>query len=220
MSEDPRQSPPSPFLTRDSNRQLLSVLSTPSAHRRALPRELILEILSHPSRWVLAWSDKIVNPSRLDHIEHARILLSTPPLTARSVRLLREVVFTIRSHDQGWSSFPEHRGTFENSWTWFEAVAVNKCEEWAHEEWVGPNSMDISMLLDSTNTRRHRLQSNRHANGQAEDHRISICRGHAIFDGLKAEDKILLVAFAQYGGWVNHIQDAKIEIWEEDDLNE
>lgn len=218
MSEDPRQSPPSPFLTRDSNRQLLSVLSTPSAHRRALPRELILEILSHPSRWVLAWSDEIVNPTSLKHTEHARVLLSTPALTARSARLLREVVFTIRSHDQGWSSFPEHRGTFDNSWTWFEAVVLNKREEWAHVvKNVGANSIDI---FDSTNIRRHHLQSNRHAKGQAEDHTIRLCRGHEIFNGLKAEDRILLVAFAQYSGWVNHIQDAKIEILEEDDLNE
>ncbi|MCJ1426225.1 hypothetical protein MMC29_004128 [Sticta canariensis] len=217
MSEDPCQSPPSTFLTRESNRQLMSVLSAPSAHRRALPRELILQILSHPSRWVLAWSDKIIDPTSLNHIEHARILLSTPALTARSARLLREVVFTIRSHDQGWSSFPEHHGTFENSWTWFEAVVLNKSEESGHATNVGLNSIDI---FDSTNVRRHHLQSNRHAIGQAEDHTISIGRGHEIFNGLKAEDRILLVAFAQYSGWVNHIQDAKIEILEEDDLNE
>lgn len=205
MSEDPSQSPPSSFLTRDSNRQLLSVLSTPSAHRRALPRELILEILSHPSRWVLAWSDKIDNPMHLSHVEHDKILLSTPALTARSARLLREAVFTIRSHDQGWSSFPQHRGTYENSWTWFEAVVLNECEEWAH---------------DSTKIRKHHLQSNRHAQSETEEHRISICRDHELFDGLKAEDKILLVAFAQYAGWSNHIEAAKIEILEEDDLNE
>ncbi|QUC17577.1 uncharacterized protein UV8b_01818 [Ustilaginoidea virens] len=32
----------------------------------------------------------------------------------------RKVVFTIKSHDQGWSS-QEGRGTYKSSWTWFEA---------------------------------------------------------------------------------------------------
>lgn len=33
----------------------------------------------------------------------------------------RRIVFTIRSHDQGWGGDFEHQGTFQGSWTWFEA---------------------------------------------------------------------------------------------------
>ncbi|KAH8907781.1 hypothetical protein BR93DRAFT_566118 [Coniochaeta sp. PMI_546] len=33
----------------------------------------------------------------------------------------RKVVFTIRSHDQGWGGDPQHHGTYEGSWTWFDA---------------------------------------------------------------------------------------------------
>lgn len=33
----------------------------------------------------------------------------------------RKIVFTIRSHDQGWGGDPRHQGTYEGSWTWFDA---------------------------------------------------------------------------------------------------
>jgi hypothetical protein len=34
---------------------------------------------------------------------------------------VRKVVFTIKSKDQGWGGQREHRGTYDGSWTWFEA---------------------------------------------------------------------------------------------------
>ncbi|OIW30839.1 hypothetical protein CONLIGDRAFT_630748 [Coniochaeta ligniaria NRRL 30616] len=33
----------------------------------------------------------------------------------------RKIVFTIRSHDQGWGGEQPHHGTYEGSWTWFDA---------------------------------------------------------------------------------------------------
>ncbi|KAB5547188.1 hypothetical protein GE09DRAFT_1130259 [Coniochaeta sp. 2T2.1] len=33
----------------------------------------------------------------------------------------RKIVFTLRSHDQGWGGDPTHHGTYEGSWTWFDA---------------------------------------------------------------------------------------------------
>lgn len=33
----------------------------------------------------------------------------------------RKIVFTLRSHDQGWGGDPRHHGTYEASWTWFDA---------------------------------------------------------------------------------------------------
>ncbi|RGP67921.1 hypothetical protein FSPOR_5582 [Fusarium sporotrichioides] len=34
---------------------------------------------------------------------------------------VRKVVFSIRSHDQGWCQEPENRKTYNGAWTWFEA---------------------------------------------------------------------------------------------------
>lgn len=210
-------------LTRDSNRELHSVLSSSSSHRPALAPELILQILSDPSRWILTWNDNIINPAPVHSTEGSRILLRTPPLTARSVRLLRKVIFTMRSHDQGWSSFPASHGT----WSWFEAAVATKSVEAVQEAHDESNSLvarmrdgDFPIPLDSPNVRRHRIQSNRHAVREAEHYRITIDRGQEILDDLKVGDQILLIACARYGGWMNIIEDAGIEIWEEDDLNE
>lgn len=205
--------------TRDSNRALLSILSTASPPRPALPQELILQILSHPSRWVLAWSDNIVNPIKVDNIEGSRIILCTPPLTARSAKLLREVVFTICSHDQGWSHDSRYHGTFEASWTWFDAAVASNSTESVQIATVKMQNGEVSIPV-SPNISRHRIQSNRHAVKAAAHYRISMYPGQEILDDLKVGDQILLVACAQYGAWVNYIEAAGIEIWEEDDLIE
>ncbi|MCJ1465745.1 hypothetical protein MMC07_004364 [Pseudocyphellaria aurata] len=210
-------------LTRDSNRELLSVLSSPSSHRPALAPELILQILSDPSRWIMTWNDNIIEPTPVPYTEDSRILLRTPPLTARSVSLLRKVVFTMRSHDQGWSSYPTNHGTYENTWTWFDAAVETKSVEAVQEAHGDIDSLVAGMPkpLDSPNVRRrHRIQSNRHAVKEAENYRITIDRGQEPLDDLKVGDQIMLIACARYPGWVNTIEAAGIEIWGEDDLNE
>ena len=85
---------------------------------------------------------------------------------------------------------------------------------------VAGNQGHVSELLDSLNNRRNGIQANKHAVSEAETYTISISRGHNIFEELKAGDQILLIACARYSGWVNTIEAAGIEVWEEDDLND
>ncbi|KAL2150194.1 hypothetical protein VTH82DRAFT_7870 [Thermothelomyces myriococcoides] len=47
----------------------------------------------------------------------------------------RRIVFTIRSHDQGWGGGWGDQGTFNRSWTWFEAGL---------ERWCRPGSSEAS----------------------------------------------------------------------------
>lgn len=223
MSE-PHQSdrpPSSSNSTRDSNRELLAVLSASSSPRPALPPELILQCLSDPSRWVVAWSENIDSPivvRTTDGARVSRVLLRTPPLTARSANLIRKIVFTFRSQDQGWSSYPQHHGTFEHSWTWFDAAVVNRSTDSVQAAGDDTNCLDA--LLDSPNIRRHLIQYNRHGIGTAEQYTITMYPGQEIFADLEVGDQILLVACTRFPGWENHIEDAGIEIWEQDDLDE
>ncbi|PHH81796.1 hypothetical protein CDD82_7838 [Ophiocordyceps australis] len=41
--------------------------------------------------------------------------------TPRLLHPCRKIVFTIRSHDQGWGGDADTQGTYRSSWTWFEA---------------------------------------------------------------------------------------------------
>jgi hypothetical protein len=40
----------------------------------------------------------------------------------------RRIVFTIKSHDQGWGGNPNDEGTYNGSWTWFEAGLERWCK--------------------------------------------------------------------------------------------
>ena len=40
----------------------------------------------------------------------------------------RRIVFTIRSHDQGWGGDPGDAGTYNGSWTWFEVGLERWCK--------------------------------------------------------------------------------------------
>lgn len=42
-------------------------------------------------------------------------------LLHRGIHPCRKIVFDISSHDQGWGGDSAHRGTFQGSWTWFDA---------------------------------------------------------------------------------------------------
>lgn len=42
-------------------------------------------------------------------------------LLHRGIHPCRKIIFDISSHDQGWGGESTHRGTFQGSWTWFDA---------------------------------------------------------------------------------------------------
>jgi len=51
-------------------------------------------------------------------------------------KMLRKVVVTVVSRDQGWSSHLEDYGTYRNSWTWFE-LSVGSPAPGSPEKWSG-----------------------------------------------------------------------------------
>ncbi|EPQ50680.1 hypothetical protein GLOTRDRAFT_66814 [Gloeophyllum trabeum ATCC 11539] len=102
------------------------------------------------------------------------------------------VVITIESHDQGWSSFPEHWGSYENSWTWFRAVLRRG------EECVG--SWDICR--------------NRHADEHWRKRTVvwEKPEDHPLMKELRAGDRIEIWPEARYPGWMNFVRYASVEV--------
>lgn len=71
---------------------------------------------------VLAYDLNRLQPLPLEREHDAKFfkgLVSYP--TPRLVHPVRKVVFTIKSHDQGWANRNVQRGSYKASWTWFEA---------------------------------------------------------------------------------------------------
>ena len=156
------------------------------------------------------------------------MLIRTPSFTARSFSLFRKVIITFCAKDQGWSSFPQHHRTFENSWTWFDLLiedgTTKKEEAHDYDDEEGAQGVEAEQKADHEPSprepciRKQLLQANRHAGEETERYEISMDKGQGILQTLKVGDRIALVACARYSGWTNYVEKASMEIWEEDDL--
>ena len=195
------------WTTRDSNRTAFTVLSANAPHRPALPVELVLQILSHPSRWLLTTTVYLSVPARVPSSEAERAIVHTPPISPHQLPLIRRLVFTFRSKDQGWSSYGEDHGSYRNSWTWFEAGLRKLAGE---ENALSP--------MDQPE-RRYRLQCNRHAGREVEDYRFELEKDHPLLQEMQAGDEVVLWALARFGGWENFVQEAAIQLWTMDDMS-
>ncbi|KAK4136862.1 hypothetical protein BT67DRAFT_373679 [Trichocladium antarcticum] len=186
-----------------------------------------------------------------------------PPMLAHPCR---RIVFTIKSHDQGWGGDFANQGTYNGSWTWFEAGL----ERWCTRSPTGtdvveqqaPQAQQPSLTLDDIctvlppvewdpETEEHdfkhplcaadnlKVQSNVTAEREWKTHRVVWSytddidperdveaavkleeqgRGKATGDGkfvrdLKLGDVVTLWAMARFGGWVNKVESAKIDVY-------
>ena len=210
---------PAPFAdVHASNLSLLTCLSIPSGRRPALPLELILQVLEDPTRWILASermdSCTLSAPRSISYHVGSEDVASTPPFTLYRLSTLRRISFILRSKDQGWSSYPNDRGTFRNSWTWFEA-RIERSEVGSPEHAQGQDRANIS---SQTCVYSCRVQTNRHAGSDLEEYTIEYGPSSELLQLIQKGDRIILSAHAQYGGWVNFIDHASIELWCVDDL--
>ncbi len=148
--------------------------------------------------------------------------LSTPPLISPLRHPVRRIIFTVQSHDQGWSSYPQYRGTYEHSWTWFEARALG-AEDGARTEvgggGVGQEEregegevMRISrMLVTNVHAKRemteHVVVWKAGVRGGAEDSEGEFVRS------LTGGERVAVVAKAVFPGWVNHVESLNIDLF-------
>ena len=210
----------SPWSVHDSNKAIYECLSTATPHRPALPAELILQILDHPSRWLCSKQtlDEPTPDNRLSPIlisannggqPKINVILSTPPVAGEELAHIRRLVFTFESKDQGWSGYPRDHGTYSNTWSWFEAGVRPEGKSTTYTGTTSKTNDDAY--------KRFHLQRNRHAGQNIESYRIELGQDHKLIRDLGPGDAIDLLACAQYPGWQNQVHSASIEIWSYDD---
>ncbi|KAL8721495.1 MAG: hypothetical protein Q9225_001840 [Loekoesia sp. 1 TL-2023] len=207
------------WTTHTSNLTALFCLSRPSPPRPAHPPEIVLQILSHPTRWLLTYSK---STSNIHVSNQERPIITLPPFTTSEINLVRRIVFRFRSKDQGFSWDSQHHGTYDHSWTWFEAVVRQDCDEHA-----GSGDMvmedDPRHANDSYVRKKWGLQHNRHAGTQFEDYEVAFEHGDDRMAELKnvmgERDVIELRACARYPAWMNQVEEATVEVWCLDDLS-
>jgi len=201
----------------ENHKDLRDIYHTTFILRQKLPPELVPSILDFAEYWVkssascsyhmnITESDLRVGSESSSELKGA--LYHTSPLIAgdyerfSALNPVRKVTFTITSKDQGWSSYPENHGTYENSWTWFEAVVLDWDEN------------DINQPIPP-----RRICTNVHAgsdyktnvitwtwNSEDEQERMWINR-------LRRGSKIGINVWARFPGWSNSVHAANIDVF-------
>ena len=196
--------------THDSNLALYKLLTSPRRFHR-LPPEIVLQILSYPSRWLLS-SIRLEDAVTVANFSD-RLILNTAPFNTHKLSHLRKIVFKFSSHDQGWSSFAEDHGTFRNSWSYFEVGLLSGGIKRLREEQAQPPRK-------SSLKRRWTLQHNRHAGKEFEEYTVEIDAEHDMMREMKVGDVVVLLACAHFPGWTNSVKEAEIQVWSVDRLDE
>ena len=96
---------------------------------------------------------------------------------------LKEVIVTMTSRDQGWSETPEHRGTYNQSYTWFDIAIKRPITPGGPLEYL-PGDFE--------------LQRNKHAHPLWETHTVPLPLDDPFFQRLRAGDVLVLLAKAKY----------------------
>ena len=171
------------------------------AAKSHLPRSVVLEIMDQARYWLKSTSSK-VESIQVDEVDSR---MDTPYLMSEPIRgrlklPIREVKFIIRSHDQGWSDYPQHHGTYKGSCTWFDIAIHKRSGHWVD---IGAESKHVV--------------SNIHASSRTRQHCI-IYRGRDVksqpgwLDWIEPGDRIGIIPKAIFRGWINHVESVTIEI--------
>lgn len=157
-----------------------------------LPPETLMQVMDFAGFWL----DTRVSSSRVVGVSHrSEVLVRTAPMPAARLRRLRRLMFEFTSKDQGWSSYPETQGTFDGSWTWFEA----------HVQYPAETGQRVVF----------QLQRNRHAGERYEDYDLRFGPDDGIVRAALAGGEgtyVELVALASYPGWVNNVRRAAVTL--------
>lgn len=187
------------WTTHDSNVALFECLSQANPKSPALPAEIIMLILADPSRWIEtrreSYGHQISStgiPSSFIEGTDISPIIKTRAFSAHEAVGLTRIIFTFCTQDQGWSSYPEHHGTYNQSYTWMETGLY---------EYGG-----------SAGTQRWELQRNRHAGQRPEYYTVELDQDHELMRMLEQGDCIGMWARAKYPGWSHRVFGAKIEL--------
>ncbi|KFX92169.1 hypothetical protein O988_07387, partial [Pseudogymnoascus sp. VKM F-3808] len=159
------------------------------ATSKALPRNIVVNILDLGRYWLRSHSNR-ADLVALDEgmARRAPPYLSSEPIIGRSLSPIRELTFDIVSHDQGFSSYPECYGTYDNSWTYFEfGVQTKEGEEPFNYEGL-----------------ERRLCVNVHAQRLASTHReaFKYYKHGGLLKRIRAGDRVQVFAQARFPGRV------------------
>ncbi|KAJ5779346.1 hypothetical protein N7457_007066 [Penicillium paradoxum] len=206
-------------------------LKKASGHK--LPQPLISHILDLAEYWLVRTTEHCEHryASRLDG--DTMVYLRTPPIVGHPQHPVRRIEYEIISHDQGFSGDSHLHGTYDGSYTWFDAS--RECSP-------GPFQDKASRILGPE------ILRNVHALYEWSTHRVSWCtitgvRSFRVYTGsnndeveepvstvrhdhryprpeptkwiteINRGERLVVAAMAQFPGWGNDVLRGKVVVY-------
>ena len=141
--------------------------------QKFVPFELADIILREAEYYSVA-ADELTVP--VDIVQRDVCCAAIGPFTEEEVESIVRLEAIIKGHDQGWSSFPEDRGTTRNSWTWY---SLRRGEHG-----------DLDDLVE-------RVATNLHAISDTQIHTLEWLRGDDVVKKIRAGQTISIWAHAR-----------------------
>lgn len=169
--------------------------------RDKLAEKSLIAILNIAEYWVKTVVERSTEKSPITLLQKdvGPAYISSSPITSLSLNPVRKIVFTTKSHDQGFSDKQDKFGGTEQwSWTGFRARIIRTDK------------------MDAEKDEEHHIHVNRHAVFTPRVHVNTWSADHhhaALVKGLKRGDIVELIPYAVYPGWQNFVYSAKLEIY-------
>ena len=154
----------------------------------SLPELVVDKIIDDARYW--NWVSKETTEKKSLRGSREPYLSIEVPAECHQVKL---IVMECESHDQGWSSYPNDKGTRRNSWTWGD-LSVLSSE--AVEEF-----------------KQDRVYTNLHATDSWEMHRQEYGASDQLVKHLTPGKRLVLSLNAMFPGWVNNVRYAKLTVY-------
>ena len=193
-----------------------------------LPPELVITILDYAEFWDGVAVGISPRSDRVGELQSPKLQasLTIPAYITRGS--LRQIIFVTRSRDQGWSSYPADHGTYNGSWTWFEAGVRGLDSDFDDEAITEPvdcqhaNALDLDhKRLCIQNDERYKygavnIITNIHAGKDIKEHKVIWSEDSAdetvrnIMAEIKGGCRVEVAAHARFPGWCNYVEKVQI----------
>jgi ankyrin repeat protein len=199
-----------------------------------LPQPLISNILDLAEYWIVRKTERYESKHATNFDGDTMVYLRSAPIIGNPHHPVRRIEYEVVSHDQGFSNDHHVHGTYECSYTWFDAS--RECSP-------GPFQGSASRILGPiilrnvharnnwhkhritwcsvTGVRTSRLSTDESTNDEIEetvttvhpDHRRPRPEPLKWITEINPGERILMTAMAQFPGWTNYIQRAKFVVY-------
>ncbi|KAF0545740.1 hypothetical protein F8M41_002027 [Gigaspora margarita] len=127
---------------------------------------------------------------------------SLPTSIDAGIPKCKKIEITCESHDQGWSSYPQDQGTYNNSWTWGEISIIPK-----------QNNDLQGHLIENESKTRYKVYTNKHAVEDWQTHKFVFLSEHPLVQSLQPGDIVGLYIRSLHPGWCNYNKRAEIKFY-------